>query len=59
METSSGIFSASRVIGERYISRTGAANAIAMYLDRWKDKFPCGERPQLADFKIVKVTVRR
>jgi hypothetical protein len=59
METSGGSFTTQRIIGERFLTKGGAARAIARYLDQWRDKFPAGERPELADFKIVKVTVRR
>lgn len=58
METSSGVFISQRIIGERFLTKGGAENAVARYLDKWEDKFLAGE-PKFADFKIVKVTVRR
>ena len=60
-ETSAGVFTGSRIIGKRYLTMGGADNAIAGYLGRWSenDRLFLNDRPTRADFKIVKVTVKR
>ena len=58
-EMSAGVFTGTRFIGERYLTKGGAENAIGRYVDRWDGKMLANERPARKDFKIVKVTVRR
>ena len=58
-EMPAGVFTASRIIGERYLTKGGAENAIWRYIDRWDGKMLANERPARKDFKIVKVTVKR
>ena len=61
-ETRGGLFSAHRTIAERYLTDTGAKNAIERAVESWQQRGMFSSGATIASevgLKVVKVTVRQ